>query len=605
MSDANGCQAIATAIILTPTDCQTVCNKPTLTVSQPTCTGNNTYSVSFFSSVGTVTTSAGSVSGNTIVGIQLGTAVTITAVQSAGCVSTLTVESPGSCPTPPGCTPPQLKVGQPICNGNGTYTVSYAVRDGNISVNTGTISGNSIIVQVGNNLVVTASNGACVSKIDVASPDCPTGPGCTNPAISLSGPLCDDKGSNTYFLYYTLSSGATLKVSQGNANNGLITGVPSGVPLSLTVSLAGCSDKVITVPGITCGLSGSPQLDLSKQVDKTTAGLGDVLTYTLTLINKGPVSATNVVVQEAMSAGLVIVPGSVVVSAGTYSPAIPVGLWTIPNLPAGATATLTLSASITQEGVIYNKAAIAGDTNVVCTTVPVKVCKGAPVHVELSAPDGYNSYQWYRNGVAISGATSRTYTATQLGEFIVKVNNGQCANGSCCPMVIEEVEGVSYTLTTQPPTCTGNQPLANGSISINGVSGSLTTYRYAIAVGNSFTTANPVTQPVPANGVLATNLVGGQTYTVRVYSVAGCSQDQTITVGVANCGCSVEPPVVICAITEICKGGTTTLSAKGCASGTIIWSNGQTGTTIFATPSVTTTYTASCVVGAAPVRLRM
>ena len=60
--------------------------------------------------------------------------------------------------------------------------------------------------------------------------------------------------------------------------------------------------------------------------------------------------------------------------------------------------------------------------------------------------------------------------------------------------------------------------------------------------------------------------------------------------------CTVQPPALVCAITEICKGGTTILSAKGCDGGTVKWSDGKTGMTIFATPSMTTTYTASCVV---------
>ncbi|WP_332368954.1 hypothetical protein [Spirosoma telluris] len=572
-----------------------VCVKPVLTVGNPICAGNGTYTVSFFSSVGSINASVGMVSGNTVSGIPVGTPVVITAMQSASCLSTLTVQSPVSCSSNPGCTSPQLTVGQPICNGNGTYTVSFEANKGMVSVNAGTISGNAITgIPVGTNLIVTATDGTCVTRVNVVSPVSCTNP-CDNPGISLSGPLCDDKGTNTYYLYYTLTAGASVKVSQGVASNGLITGVPSGMPLSLTVSMAGCPDKVVTIPGLTCGSTPAPSLDLTKQVDKRNAGLGEVVTYTLTVTNNGNGAATNVVVQEAMSAGLSLVPGSVVTSMGSYSPQTPVSLWTLTNLPAGATATLTFSASITQVGVVYNTAVIPGDTATVCTTVPVKVCKGAAIQVALSAPAGYASYQWLRNGVAIAGATSYTYTATQLGEFTVQVNNGQCPNGACCPILVQEEEGINYTLASTAPTCNGSQPLANGSIMINGVGN--TSYRYAITLGTSFSTTNPATQPVPAGGLLASNLAGGQTYTIRVFNAAGCWQDQTVTIGVANCGCSVEPPVVVCAITEVCKGGSTTLSTRGCASGTVIWSNGQTGATIFATPSVTTTYTASCVMG--------
>ncbi|MFD2936912.1 Ig-like domain-containing protein [Spirosoma flavum] len=75
------------------------------------------------------------------------------------------------------------------------------------------------------------------------------------------------------------------------------------------------------------------------------------------------------------------------------------------------------------------------------------------------------------------------------------------------------------------------------------------------------------------------------------------SQNDTSSVIIPINGCGSQPPTILCTITEICKGGTTTLSATGCESGTVIWSNGKSGLIIFATPSITTTYTASCVVG--------
>ncbi|WP_246859237.1 SdrD B-like domain-containing protein [Spirosoma sp. KCTC 42546] len=75
------------------------------------------------------------------------------------------------------------------------------------------------------------------------------------------------------------------------------------------------------------------------------------------------------------------------------------------------------------------------------------------------------------------------------------------------------------------------------------------------------------------------------------------TENDTSSVTIPVNPCAVNPPSIVCAITEICKGGTTTLSAKGCADGTVIWSDGHRGSTIFASPTVTTTYTASCVVG--------
>ena len=42
----------------------------------------------------------------------------------------------------------------------------------------------------------------------------------------------------------------------------------------------------------------------------------------------------------------------------------------------------------------------------------------------------YTAYQWYLNGVAVSGATAATYTPTANGDYTVKVDSGLCANTS-------------------------------------------------------------------------------------------------------------------------------------------------------------------------------
>lgn len=74
-------------------------------------------------------------------------------------------------------------------------------------------------------------------------------------------------------------------------------------------------------------------------------------------------------------------------------------------------------------------------------------------------------------------------------------------------------------------------------------------------------------------------------------------QNDTSSVTIPVNTCLTNPPIILCAITQICKGGTTTLSAKGCTDGTVRWSDGRTGLTIFSTPTTTTIYTASCVSG--------
>ncbi len=48
----------------------------------------------------------------------------------------------------------------------------------------------------------------------------------------------------------------------------------------------------------------------------------------------------------------------------------------------------------------------------------------------LSTGTGYSSYQWFRNGTAISGATLNSYTYTAGGNFVVVVDSGGCKGSS-------------------------------------------------------------------------------------------------------------------------------------------------------------------------------
>ena len=75
------------------------------------------------------------------------------------------------------------------------------------------------------------------------------------------------------------------------------------------------------------------------------------------------------------------------------------------------------------------------------------------------------------------------------------------------------------------------------------------------------------------------------------------AEDDTSTVIITPELCTIQPPHIVCAITEICKGDVTTLKATGCEGGTIKWSDGQSGFSVDVKPSVTTTYSATCIIG--------
>ncbi len=111
---------------------------------------------------------------------------------------------------------------------------------------------------------------------------------------------------------------------------------------------------------------GATDLAVTKTVDNATPNEGGAVVYTVGLRNNGPNNATTVVVTDLLPAELTLT--SSVATAGTYTSVT--GIWSIAALNSGATATLTINATVntgTAGSTITNTAvrtsADQGDTN--------------------------------------------------------------------------------------------------------------------------------------------------------------------------------------------------------------------------------------------------
>ena len=217
---------------------------PLITVNNAVCNGS-TYSV-VFNSNGSVTASSGTISGNTVSGIAVGTNVVLTATSSNGCATTtMTVDSPLNCVTPRSCVIPTLSAGQGICNGAGTYSFAFNVSDnGEITTSAGTISGNSIVgIAIGTNVTLTATDGFCSRSLQVTSPaDCSTP--CATPQASFSAGICNGV---TYTINYINPNNATISATAGTLNATSISNIPVGTNVTITVQVAGCGTQILTI----------------------------------------------------------------------------------------------------------------------------------------------------------------------------------------------------------------------------------------------------------------------------------------------------------------------------------------------------------------------
>ncbi|MFL6333706.1 MAG: hypothetical protein ACJ754_10390 [Pyrinomonadaceae bacterium] len=98
----------------------------------------------------------------------------------------------------------------------------------------------------------------------------------------------------------------------------------------------------------------SSDLSLSKTVNNPSPIQGQNVTFTITLTNSGPSNATNVVVTDALPAGLAFVSSTP--GAGTYTSGT--GAWSVASLASGASATLQLVALVNNTGTITNTAEV-------------------------------------------------------------------------------------------------------------------------------------------------------------------------------------------------------------------------------------------------------
>lgn len=108
---------------------------------------------------------------------------------------------------------------------------------------------------------------------------------------------------------------------------------------------------------VTINAQPSADLAIVKTVNNLTPNVGQNIIYTLTASNLGPNDATGVFVNDLLPAGLTFV--SATPSVGTYNPLT--GIWTIGNLANGASAVLSIVATVEQTGQINNIATIAGN----------------------------------------------------------------------------------------------------------------------------------------------------------------------------------------------------------------------------------------------------
>ena len=110
----------------------------------------------------------------------------------------------------------------------------------------------------------------------------------------------------------------------------------------------------------TINAAADADLAIMKTADNTTPSIGENVIFTVSATNRGPSNATGIEVEDALPAGLTLV--SAAPSRGTYD--APSGTWTVGDLTASTSATLTVVASVDTTGTLVNEARKTAQTEI-------------------------------------------------------------------------------------------------------------------------------------------------------------------------------------------------------------------------------------------------
>ena len=144
----------------------------------------------------------------------------------------------------------------------------------------------------------------------------------------------------------TLEEGATATLNITATVDVGAAALPQPITNVTTAASGDQPDPDTTTDDLTEDITVNYNADLvtTKTVDVTAPGIGESITYTLTVTNNGPAPATNVSLTDTLPAGVEWVSDD---SGGAYDTAT--GLWTVGDLANGEIATLNIIVVVTPE----------------------------------------------------------------------------------------------------------------------------------------------------------------------------------------------------------------------------------------------------------------
>ncbi|MBK6405965.1 MAG: DUF11 domain-containing protein [Holophagales bacterium] len=301
--------------------------------------------------------------------------------------------------------------------------------------------------------------------------------------------------------------GSSTVVYAGSLATFVDTGTANGTAYYYRILARGTCLNYST--GIGAGPFSPSATTADLQVTKTASAAsiqpGDYVTFTITVTNNGPSTATGVTVTDPIPTSLTYV--SATPSAGSCSYSAPTVTCSLGSLANGASATITLVATGTAVGLPVNVATVAA-SQVDC--VPANNSAGVRVTVQVQTANLSITKSGSPSSVGVGGAVTWTLNVTNGGP--------NKATGVTVSDPIPAGMTLTSATTTWPGgSCSGN-PLVTCSLGtmINGATATITIAAVNNGAGTKSNTASVASSPATDfdpdttnNNATATTLVTG------------------------------------------------------------------------------------------------
>ncbi|MEY4936136.1 MAG: hypothetical protein RIS64_2495, partial [Bacteroidota bacterium] len=199
---------------------------------------------------------------------------------------------------------------------------------------------------------------------------------------------------------------------------------------------------------------GQHDIALTSRINGTTVSKGSNVTFTVVVKNEGRTNLTGVKIQNTIPDSAVWVSSNTN-GVGTYNSAT--HEWDIGAIASTIdTLVLTVTVRVTGDGVIYHKAEVLAMTETdidsapsnasvaeddytsACVSVPMLFCSGSNINIAMTAPSGYTTYKFFKNGAQVQTGASNLYTINSIGSYTYEtVTATGCAASLCCPVTVD------------------------------------------------------------------------------------------------------------------------------------------------------------------------